>query len=163
MNRKKNWLNRLKFWKNRPVRFLFYKQKTEKPNRTEQKKNGKKTEPNRKKPSQNRKNWENWAKPVWTSFCPKKPNQTETGRFDLVSVFFLKKFGLVIFLIKTKPNWKWSPLFQTHPNTNKAIMCMLTVYPKNNNANPERYNSTDQTLCLLPRDHQFESHKYQGH
>jgi hypothetical protein len=39
----------------------------------------------------------NRVKPVRTGFCPKKPNRTETGRLELVSVFFLKKFGLVVF------------------------------------------------------------------
>ena len=34
-------------------------------------------------------------------------NRTETGRFELVSVFFLKKFQFDnFFLIKTKPNKK---------------------------------------------------------
>jgi len=63
------------------VRFRFYKPKTEKtePNRTQTK----------KKPEKNQsQTWKNWAKPVWTDFCPKKPNRTETGRFELVSVFF---------------------------------------------------------------------------
>jgi len=120
------------------VRFRFYKQKTE-PNRTEtdkkpekksqtepNRKNRAKTEPNRKnrakpkKPNQNRKkprkpsqNRKNRAKPVWTGFCPKKPNRTETGRFDPVSVrfFFKKKISVwLLFLIKTEPNRKWSPL-----------------------------------------------------
>jgi len=105
--------NRLNFWKNRPVRFRFYKQKTKKtkPNRTETDKKPsqtgpklsqtRKTEPKPRKPSQNRKNR---AKPVWTGFCPKKPNWTETGRFDPVSVFFFKKknFSLVTFFDK---NW----------------------------------------------------------
>jgi hypothetical protein len=50
----------------------------------------------------------NRVKPVRTGFCPKKPNRTETGRLELVSVFFLKKFGLVVFFfyIKTEPNRK---------------------------------------------------------
>ena len=99
------------------VRFGFYKQKTKKtePNWTETEtdkkpeKNPSQTEPNRKKPSQNR------AKPVWTGFCPKKPNRTETSRFDPVSVrfrfFFQKKNSVwLLFLIKTEPNRKWSPL-----------------------------------------------------
>jgi len=55
--------------------FWFYKQKTKKtePNQIETKKNLaepsqiEKTEPNQK----------NQAKPVWTGFCPKKPNQIE--------------------------------------------------------------------------------------
>jgi len=136
-NRKKNRLNRLIFKKNRPVRFGFgfINKKPKKPNRTEPKptKNRKKpsqtgkTEPNQKnrakpkKPSQNQKkprkpsqNRKNWVKPVWTGFCPKKPNRTETGRFDPVSVrfrfFFKKKISVwLLFFIKTEPNQKWSP------------------------------------------------------
>ena len=122
---KKNRLNRLHFWKNRPVRFGFgfISKKPKKPNRNRQKtrkqtepnrKNRAKTEPNRKnrakpkktepKPSQNRKNR---VKPIWTGFCPKKPNRTETGRFDPVSVRFRvffkkKKFGLITFFDKNR-------------------------------------------------------------
>ena len=117
--KKSNWKNRtekknrLIFWKNRPVRFRFYKQKNE-PNRTETE-TDKKPEKNRAKPSQNR------AKPKKTEsklkktepnrfepvFALKKPNRTETGRFDPVSVrirfFFQKKnFGLVIFFDKNR-------------------------------------------------------------
>jgi len=98
-NNRKNWslkINRLKFWKNRPVRFGFgfISLKPKKPNQTEPKlkkirkkpsQNRKKTEPNRKKLSQNKKKR---AKPVWIGFCPKKPNRTETGRYELVSVRF---------------------------------------------------------------------------
>ena len=89
----------IKFLKKRAgsVRFRFYKQKTEKtePNRNRQKTGKKpsqtgKTGPKPRKQSQNRKNR---AKPVWTGFCPKKPNRN--GRFDPVSVrfrfFFQKK------------------------------------------------------------------------
>jgi hypothetical protein len=61
-------------------------------------------------------------------FCPKKPNRTETGRFELVSVFFLKKINLVIFLIKTEPNRKWSPL---NDNINKSIKPIVFVGGKN--------------------------------
>jgi hypothetical protein len=63
---KKNLLNRLKFWKNRPIRFCFgfislklKKSNWIKPSQTE------KSKPNQK----------HRAKPVWTSFFPKKPNQ----------------------------------------------------------------------------------------
>jgi hypothetical protein len=117
---KNNWKNRtvkknrLKFWKNRPIRFDFgfISLKLKKLNRTQTEKNRKKTEPNRKKTELNR------AKPIWIGFCPKKPNQTETGRFESVSVrfqFFFKKifwFGYFV-LIKTEPNQKWSPLLTT--------------------------------------------------
>ena len=108
------------------VRFRFYKQKIKKtePNPTKNPKKNRanpsqnwakpsqteKTEPKPRKTSQNRKNR---AKPVWTGFCPKKPNRTETGRFDPVSVFFFKKKIISVwlfFLIKTEPNRKWSPL-----------------------------------------------------
>jgi hypothetical protein len=103
------------------VRFWFYNQKPK--NQTEPKpiKNRKKTEPNRaksEKPSQNRakpkkpsQTGKNRAKTEKTElkpekpsqtglnrFCPKKPNRTETGRFDPISVFFQKKiFSLIIF------------------------------------------------------------------
>jgi len=56
-----------------------------KPSQTEKiepNKKTEKTEPNRKNPSQ-------------TGFCSKKPNRTETGRFEPVRFFF--KFGLVTF------------------------------------------------------------------
>jgi len=125
---KKTRLNRLNFWKNRPVRFGFgFINK--KPNRTEpkptknQKKNRakpekpsqtEKTEPKLRKPSQNRKNR---AKPVWTGFCPKKPNRNRSvwPGFGSDSVFFSKKKISVwlLFLIKTEPNRKWSPLIYT--------------------------------------------------
>jgi len=64
----------------------FYKQKTEKtePNRTETDKKPEKTEPNRFEPV----------------FALK--NRTETSRFDLVSVFFKKKFSLVTFFDKNR-------------------------------------------------------------
>jgi hypothetical protein len=71
------------------VWFRFYKQKTEKPNR-----NRKKTEPNwknrakPKKPSQTKKTEPKPRKPSQTGFFPKKPIQTETSRFDRVSVRF---------------------------------------------------------------------------
>jgi len=105
-NNRKNWIEKklikpIKILKKQAgsVRFRFYKQKTEK------------TEPKPKKPE---KNWskpsQNWAKPVWTYFFPKnKPNLTETGRFNPISVrfwFFLKKiqFGYFFFDKKrTKP------------------------------------------------------------
>jgi len=72
---KKNRLNRLIFWKNRPVRFRFYKQKTEKIelNRTEPK--PKKTEPNRAKTGKNR------AKTEKTEPKPEKPSQTGLNWF----------------------------------------------------------------------------------
>jgi hypothetical protein len=67
----------------------FYKLKTEKT----------KPNPNRQKAKPNRKNQ---AKPVYVL-----KNQTETGRFEPILVFFLKKiwFGYVFF-IKTEPNRK---------------------------------------------------------
>jgi len=63
---KKNWL---KFWKNQPVRFRFYKSETEQ-NRAE-------LNPNKKKQKKTEPNWKNQIKPVWNSFCPKKLNRTE--------------------------------------------------------------------------------------
>ena len=117
---KKNRLNRLNFWKNRQVRFRFYKQKTEKtkPNRTETDKKPSQTEP---KPSQTGKTEPNRKKPSQTGlnrFFPYK-NRTEPNQnrsvwpgFGSVSVFFRKKNISVwlLFLIKTEPNRKWSPL-----------------------------------------------------
>ena len=111
--RKPKKKNRLKFWKNRPVRFGFgfinkkSKKRTE-PNRNRQK-TGKKIEPNRKKPSQNRvktgKTEPNRFEPV---FSLKKLNQTETGRFDPVSVrfrfFFQKKKFQFGYFFLLKPN-----------------------------------------------------------
>jgi len=104
-NRKKNPIKPITFLKKPAgsVWFRFYKQKTEKtePNRTE---TDKKPE---KKPSQTEKTEPNQFEPV---FALKKPNRTETGQFDPVSVrfrFFFKKknFNLVTFFDKnrTKP------------------------------------------------------------
>jgi len=111
-NRKKNRLNRLYFWKNWPIRFVFgfISKKPKKPNRTEPKptKNRKKTEKTEPKPE---KTEPNRFEPVFAL-----KNRTETGRFDPVSVrfrfFFSKKIISVwfLFLIKTEPNRKWSPL-----------------------------------------------------
>ena len=91
--KKNNWKNRtvkknqLKFWKNRPVWFQFYKPETEK-NRGKP-----------KKPSQTEK--PNQA--GLNLFCPKKSNRTETSRFEPVLVFFQKKkIDLVTFFDK---NW----------------------------------------------------------
>jgi hypothetical protein len=80
---KKNWLNRLKFWKNQLVRFGFgfISQKTEK---TEPNLNKKKRG---KKPSQTEKTESNQFEPVFVL-----KNQTETSRFELISVFLKKKF-----------------------------------------------------------------------
>ena len=84
------------------VRFRFYKQKTE-PNQNRQKTEKKpsqtepkpsqtgKIEPNRKNRAKTEKTKPNRFEPV---FALKKPNRTETGRFDPVSVrfrFFFKK------------------------------------------------------------------------
>ena len=67
------------------VRFWFYKPEINK-KRTESKPE-KKPSQTGKKPSQTGKNQ---AKLVWTDFFPKKPNRTETGRFEPVSVFLKK-------------------------------------------------------------------------
>ena len=85
-------------------RFRFYNQKTEKtePNRTEPKptKNLKKTEPD---PKNRAKTDPNWFEPV---FALKKPNRTEIGRFDPVSVrfrfFFKKNFQFDYFFYKNQ-------------------------------------------------------------
>jgi len=55
------------------VRFQFYKPKT------------KKTEPNR---TQIEKNHKKQSQIGLNRFYPKKPNRTETGQFEPVSVFF---------------------------------------------------------------------------
>jgi hypothetical protein len=82
--------------------FGFINKKPKKPNRTKPKltKNRKKTEP---KLSQTE---PNWFEPVFA--LKNQTNRTETGRFDLVSVFFFKKKIPVwlLFLIKTEPNRK---------------------------------------------------------
>jgi len=101
--------NRLKFWKNRQIWFGFISKKPKKPNRNRKKNRAKteKTEPKPEKPSQTGLN----------RFFPKKPNRTETGRFDPVSVFFFFKKIISVwlfFLIKTELNWKWSPLQETN-------------------------------------------------
>jgi hypothetical protein len=70
------------------IDFGFISLKLKKPNQTEP--NWKKTEPN-------------WSQTGLNRFCPNKPNRTETGRFELVSAFFKKKFGLVTFFDKNQP------------------------------------------------------------
>jgi hypothetical protein len=66
--------------------------KPKKPNQTEPKlKKTKKNKAKPEKPSQTGLNW----------FCPKKPNRTETSRFEPVLVFFFK-FSLIIFFNKNR-------------------------------------------------------------
>jgi hypothetical protein len=60
----------------------------------------KKPEKNQVKPEKTKPKWKNQAKPVWTGFCFKKPNQTKTNRFKPVLIFFIKTFGLIIFFNK---------------------------------------------------------------
>jgi hypothetical protein len=69
-----------------------------KPNRTETEKN----------PEKNRAKLEKKPSPTGLNrFVLKKPNRTETGWFEPVSVFFKKNnFGLIFFLIKTELNRK---------------------------------------------------------
>jgi hypothetical protein len=92
-NNWKNWIvknNRLEFWKNQPVRFRFYKPKTEK---TELNPNRRKTEPNWKKPSKNRKNRAKQKKPSQIGlnrFFPKN-NRTEPKLVGLNRLRFLLK------------------------------------------------------------------------
>jgi len=66
------------------VRFRFYKQKTEKPNRTETKKNRAKPE----KPSQTEKTKPKPRKPSQTRFCPKKTEPNRNRSVCRVSVRF---------------------------------------------------------------------------
>jgi hypothetical protein len=67
-----------------------------------------KIEPNQKKLSQNKKTKSNLFEPVFVL-----KNRIEPNRNRLVWTGFgylKKKYDFVIFLIKTKPNRKWSPL-----------------------------------------------------
>jgi hypothetical protein len=79
------------------VRFHFISLKPKKPSQT-----GK----NQAKPSQPEKTEPNRFEPVFV--LKTKPNRTETGRFEPVSVFFLKKkiWFDYFFLIKTELNRK---------------------------------------------------------
>ena len=79
----------------------FYKSETEKTEPKQKKPSQtKKTKPKLKKPSQTRKTELNRFEPV---FVLKTPNRT--GRFELVSVFFIKTIWFdYFFYIKTKPN-----------------------------------------------------------
>jgi len=88
---------RLKLWKNRWVWFGFISKKLKKSNRNP--KNREKTEPKPRKSSQTGNTEPNRFELVFVL-----KNRTETGRFEMVSVFFLN-FGLVFF-IKTEPNRK---------------------------------------------------------
>jgi len=96
---KKNILN---FWKNRPVRFRFFKPGTEKTELNPNRKNRAKPEKNRAKPEPNR------FEPVFVL-----KNRTETGRFEPVSVrfrFFKKKiqFGYFFDKNRTEPKMNTS-------------------------------------------------------
>jgi len=83
---KKNRLNYLKFWKNRPVRFGFgfISLKLKKTNRTQTELDRKKTESNGK----------NRAKPVWTGFGFLK----KIKNFGLVIFFFINRAKLKIII-----------------------------------------------------------------
>ena len=81
LNREKKPIKLIKILKKLTGSVRFYKPETKK---TEPNLNRKKTEPNRK----------NRAKPFWTSFFLKKPNQTEPkpvglNRFRFLIFFFL--------------------------------------------------------------------------
>ena len=100
--KKKNQKNRI-VKKTRPVRFGFgfISLKSKKPNWTE---------PKLKK---------NRAKPVWTGFCPKKPNQNRlvwTG-FG----FFKKKFNLIIFFNKNRTK-------NYHSSSSSLLICLI-IWP----------------------------------
>jgi hypothetical protein len=90
MNREKNRLNRLKFWKKPTgsVRFQFYKPKTEKTKRTQTRKNRAKTRKNRAKTGLNR-------------FLPKK-----TEPKPVLVFFFKKKLVWLFFLYKNRTELK---------------------------------------------------------
>ena len=98
---KKNRLNRLKFWKNRPIRFQFYKPVTENtepnPNR---KKIGKKTKPKPTQTEKTEQNRKNRPKTNPNRFCPKKPNRNQsvwTGSVRFQFFFFLISVWLFFF------------------------------------------------------------------
>ena len=101
--------NRLKFWKNRPVRFGFdfLSLEPEKPNRTRTEKTGKNgAKP--KKPSQTGLN----------RFCSKKPNRNRSV-WTGFSFFFLK-FGLVTFFDKNRTEPKINtPTNKKSPNNHR--------------------------------------------
>ena len=115
--KKYNWKNRTK---KKPIKILkkqagsvwfgfgFISKKLKKPNRT--RKNRKKTELNRAKPKKPSHTEKNRAKTGKTEpnrfelvFALKKPNRTETGWFDPVSVFLKNKFRFGYFFL-IKPN-----------------------------------------------------------
>jgi hypothetical protein len=91
--------NRLKFWKNRPVWFRFYKLET-KPNPNRKKSKNKPSQIG-KKPSQTKKTEPNRFEPVFVLKNQTEPNPVGLNRFQ----FFLKLIWL-FFLIKIKPNKK---------------------------------------------------------
>jgi hypothetical protein len=97
----KNRLNRLEFLKNEPVGFSFgfISLKLKKSNRTEPK-----PKKPSKKPSQTGKTEPNRK----NDFCSKitKPNRTETGWFELISVFFFKNKIKYFFLNKNQTKLK---------------------------------------------------------
>ena len=72
--------------------------KPKKPNRTQTEKT-KKNRAKLEKPSQNRAKLKNRVKPVWTGFCPKKPNQTKLKLVGLnrFRFFFLILVWLLLF------------------------------------------------------------------
>ena len=85
------------------VRFQFYKPETEKTEPNPNQKNQKKTEPNWKKTESKSSQTEKPSQTEKTDpnrFLSKK--RTETSRFEPVSVFLKKKFGLVIFFYKNR-------------------------------------------------------------
>jgi len=88
---KNNRLNRLKFWKNQPIRFRFYKPKTEK------------TEPNRtqteKKPEPNQAKLKNRAKPVFVLKNRTEPKPIGLNRFQF---FFKKNSVWLLFFYKNQ-------------------------------------------------------------
>jgi hypothetical protein len=98
--------NRLNFWKNRPVRFRFFKPGTKKTELNPNRKNRAKPEKNLAKPEPNR------FEPVFVLKNRTEPKLVGLNRFQFSFGFLKKKFSLVIFLIKIEPNRKWIPLIQ---------------------------------------------------
>ena len=125
------------------VRFRFYKQKTE-PNRNRQKTKNNRAKP--KKPSQNRKKpSQNRFEPV---FALKKPNRTETGRFDPVSVFFFKKKSVwLFFFIKTKPNR--INMYVTHLNKYHLHSFNIIIKQIFISILPNAFKNLNKRFCFL--------------
>jgi len=136
-NRKKNRLN---FWKNRSVRFRFYKKKPKKPNRTElnrnRQKTGKKnwvkpsqtekTEPNQKNRAKTGKTEPNRFEPVFSQKNRTEPNQNRSVWLGF-GFFSKKNFGLVTFFDKNQTE----PKMITPKCRCKRYLSLIKCYQSN--------------------------------